>query len=122
MPGEKKKGKEKKIVGRTSVKARVMSSQEEYRHFEFLGRGDRTWRDQIDLKRDDEILIVRMVTSVDPEEELMVNPSILDAIEADGMASVVSREHGEHLPGADIMGWVVVLVRSGRAAAIRIDP
>ena len=31
------------------------------------------------------------------------------------------REHGEHLPGADIMGWVVVLVRSGRAA-IRTDP
>ena len=46
----------------------------------------------------------------------------LDAIETDGLASVVSREHGEHLPGADIMGWVVVLVRSGRAAAIRIDP
>ena len=49
-------------------------------------------------------------------------PAELDAIEADGLASVVSREHGEHLPGADIMGWVVVLVRSGRAAAIRIDP
>ena len=49
-------------------------------------------------------------------------PAELDAIETDGLASVVSREHGEHLPGADIMGWVVVLVRSGRAAAIRIDP
>ena len=48
-------------------------------------------------------------------------PAELDAIEADGLASVVSREHGEHLPGADIMGWVVVLVRSGRAA-IRTDP
>jgi len=49
-------------------------------------------------------------------------PAELDAIGTDGLASVVSREHGEHLPGADIMGWVVVLVRSGRAAAIRIDP
>ncbi len=49
-------------------------------------------------------------------------PAELDAIEADGLASVVSREHGEHLPGADIMGWVVVLVRSGRAAATRTDP
>jgi SAM-dependent methyltransferase len=48
-------------------------------------------------------------------------PSELEAIEADGLASVVSREHGEHLPGADIMGWVVVLVRSGRAAN-RNDP
>ena len=37
----------------------------------------------------------------------------LDAIEADGLASVASREHGEHLPGAAIMGWVIVLVRSG---------
>tara|TARA_B100001245_G_scaffold178260_1_gene136427 strand:+ start:427 stop:1059 length:633 start_codon:yes stop_codon:yes gene_type:complete len=35
----------------------------------------------------------------------------LDAIEADGLASVASREHGEHLPGAAIMGWVIVLVR-----------
>ena len=35
----------------------------------------------------------------------------LDAIEADGQASVASREHGEHLPGAAIMGWVIVLVR-----------
>jgi len=26
---------------------------------------------------------------------------------------VASREHGEHLPGAAIMGWVIVLVRSG---------
>ena len=49
-------------------------------------------------------------------------PAELDAIEADGLASVASREHGEHLPGADIMGWVVVLVRSGRAAATRTDP
>ncbi len=49
-------------------------------------------------------------------------PAELAAIEADGLASVVSREHGEHLPGADIMGWVVVLVRSGRAAATRTDP
>ena len=37
----------------------------------------------------------------------------LEAIEADGLASVASREHGEHLPGAAIMGWVIVLVRSG---------
>ena len=35
----------------------------------------------------------------------------LEAIEADGLASVASREHGEHLPGAAIMGWVIVLVR-----------
>ena len=40
-------------------------------------------------------------------------PAELDAIEADGLASVASREHGEHLPGAAIMGWVIVLVRSG---------
>ena len=38
-------------------------------------------------------------------------PAELDAIEADGLASVASREHGEHLPGAAIMGWVIVLVR-----------
>jgi len=38
-------------------------------------------------------------------------PAELDAIEADGLASVAAREHGEHLPGAAIMGWVIVLVR-----------
>jgi len=41
----------------------------------------------------------------------------LEAIEADGVADVVSREHGDHLPGAGIDGWVVVLVRRGRAAS-----
>ena len=38
-------------------------------------------------------------------------PAELDAIEADGTATVVSREHGEHLPGAGIEGWVIVLVK-----------
>ena len=44
-------------------------------------------------------------------------PAELEAIEADGVADVVSREHGDHLPGAGIDGWVVVLVRRGRAAS-----
>ena len=39
-------------------------------------------------------------------------PAELDAIEADGSAAVAFREHGDHLPGADIEGWVVVLVRA----------
>ncbi|MDP6160883.1 MAG: class I SAM-dependent methyltransferase [Acidimicrobiales bacterium] len=38
-------------------------------------------------------------------------PAELDAIEADGIATVAFREHGEHLPGAGIDGWVVVLVK-----------
>ena len=37
-------------------------------------------------------------------------PAELDAIEADGLATVEFKEHGDHLPGADIGGWVVVLV------------
>jgi alpha-glucosidase (family GH31 glycosyl hydrolase) len=36
----------------------------------------------------------------------------LDAIEADGSATVAFREHGDHLPGAGIEGWVVVLVKA----------
>jgi len=44
-------------------------------------------------------------------------PTELDAIEADGLATVEFREHGDHLPGADIGGWVVVLVTRGRAAS-----
>ena len=48
-------------------------------------------------------------------------PAELDAIEADGTATVEFREHGEHLPGAGIEGWVIVLVKRGRAAN-RIDP
>jgi hypothetical protein len=35
----------------------------------------------------------------------------LDVIEADGQARVVRREHGEHLPGAGIDGWVVTMVK-----------
>ena len=38
-------------------------------------------------------------------------PAELDAIEADGVATVAFREHGEHLPGAGIDGWVIVLVK-----------
>ncbi|MEE2769426.1 MAG: class I SAM-dependent methyltransferase [Actinomycetota bacterium] len=34
----------------------------------------------------------------------------LDAIEADGQARVVTREHGDHLPGAGIDGWVVTMM------------
>ena len=44
-------------------------------------------------------------------------PAELDAIEADGLATIEFREHGDHLPGADIGGWVVVLVRTAAAAA-----
>ncbi len=40
-------------------------------------------------------------------------PAELDAIKADGLATVEFREHGDHLPGADIGGWVVVLVTAG---------
>ncbi|HJL90083.1 MAG TPA: class I SAM-dependent methyltransferase [Acidimicrobiales bacterium] len=36
-------------------------------------------------------------------------PAELNSIEADGTAEVVFREHGDHLPGAGIEGWVVVL-------------
>ncbi len=39
-------------------------------------------------------------------------PAELDAIEADGLATIEFREHGDHLPGAGIEGWVVVLVRT----------
>ena len=39
--------------------------------------------------------------------------SEVDAIEADGLATLVFQEHGDHLPGADIQGWVVALVRAG---------
>ena len=35
----------------------------------------------------------------------------LDAIEADGQGLVVMREHGEHLPGAGIQGWVIAVVK-----------
>ena len=38
-------------------------------------------------------------------------PAELDAIEADGSATVAFREHGDHLPGAGIQGWVIVLVK-----------
>ncbi len=37
-------------------------------------------------------------------------PAELDAAAAEGLAEVAFREHGDHLPGADIGGWVVVLV------------
>tara|TARA_B100000586_G_scaffold116046_1_gene83619 strand:- start:94 stop:726 length:633 start_codon:yes stop_codon:yes gene_type:complete len=39
-------------------------------------------------------------------------PAELEAIEADGQGRVVMREHGEHLPGAGIQGWVVAVVKS----------
>ena len=39
--------------------------------------------------------------------------SEVDAIETDGVANLVFQEHGDHLPGADIEGWVVVLVKAG---------
>ena len=39
-------------------------------------------------------------------------PAELDAIEADGSATVAFREHGDHLPGAGIEGLVVVLVKA----------
>jgi SAM-dependent methyltransferase len=39
-------------------------------------------------------------------------PAELEAIEADGLATMAFREHGDHLPGADIGGWVVVMVRA----------
>ena len=40
-------------------------------------------------------------------------PAELNSIEADGTAEVVFREHGDHLPGAGIEGWVVVLSKLG---------
>jgi len=39
-------------------------------------------------------------------------PAELEAIEADGLATMAFQEHGDHLPGADIGGWVVVMVRA----------
>ena len=39
-------------------------------------------------------------------------PAELNAIETDGIARVTFQEHGDLLPGADISGWVVVLVRT----------
>ena len=39
-------------------------------------------------------------------------PAELEAIEADGKGRVVMREHGEHLPGAGIQGWVVAVVKN----------
>tara|TARA_Y100000588_G_scaffold44178_1_gene41896 strand:+ start:4427 stop:5116 length:690 start_codon:yes stop_codon:yes gene_type:complete len=43
-------------------------------------------------------------------------PAELDAIEAEGLATVTDRQHGEHLPGAGIEGWVVTLTKAGRGA------
>ncbi|SVC48346.1 uncharacterized protein METZ01_LOCUS301200, partial [marine metagenome] len=40
-------------------------------------------------------------------------PAEFDAVEADGLATTTSRQHGEHLPGAGIEGWVVTLVKTG---------
>ena len=40
-------------------------------------------------------------------------PAEFDAVEADGLATVTSREHGEHLPTAGIEGWVVTLRKAG---------
>lgn len=37
----------------------------------------------------------------------------LDAVEADGAATVAFREHGEHLPAAGIEGWVITLRKTG---------
>ncbi|MEE2697751.1 MAG: class I SAM-dependent methyltransferase [Actinomycetota bacterium] len=36
-----------------------------------------------------------------------------ESVEADGLATVTAREHGEHLPAAGIEGWVVTLVKAG---------
>mgnify|MGYP002725612791 CR=1 FL=1 len=43
-------------------------------------------------------------------------PTELSSIETDGTAEVVFREHGDHLPGAGIEGWVIVLSKPGQAA------
>jgi len=43
-------------------------------------------------------------------------PAEFDAVEADGLATVTSRQHGEHLPAAGIEGWVVTLRKAGDAA------
>ncbi len=40
-------------------------------------------------------------------------PAEFDAVEADGLATTTFRQHGEHLPGAGIEGWVVTLVKTG---------
>ena len=39
-------------------------------------------------------------------------PAELEAIETAGQGRVVMREHGEHLPGAGIQGWVVAVVKN----------
>ena len=39
-------------------------------------------------------------------------PAELEAIETVGQGRVVMREHGEHLPGAGIQGWVVAVVKN----------
>ncbi|MDG2428522.1 MAG: methyltransferase domain-containing protein [Acidimicrobiales bacterium] len=36
----------------------------------------------------------------------------LHAIETEGVAEIAFQEHGDHLPGAGIGGWVIVLVRA----------
>ena len=36
-------------------------------------------------------------------------PAEFEAVEADGIAAVMSREHGAHLPTAGIEGWVITL-------------
>ena len=40
-------------------------------------------------------------------------PAEFDAVEADDLATTTFRQHGEHLPGAGIEGWVVTLVKTG---------
>ncbi|MFD0917998.1 class I SAM-dependent DNA methyltransferase [Pseudahrensia aquimaris] len=36
----------------------------------------------------------------------------LDAMEASGRLTTLSREHGDHLPGHDVMGWVLTMRKS----------
>jgi SAM-dependent methyltransferase len=36
----------------------------------------------------------------------------LHAIETEGVAEIAFQEHGDHLPGAGIGGWVIVLIRA----------
>ena len=40
----------------------------------------------------------------------------LEAIEADGQGRVAIREHGEHLPGVGIQGWVVAVLKNATSS------
>ena len=40
----------------------------------------------------------------------------LDALASDQSVAILSREHGDHIPGTGLTGWVIVVRKSGREA------